>query len=280
MKFSKSLCACALSLCLLSASVHALAATPVQESEPNDTWNTAQVVTDDTTVSAILSSDMDADWYQVTAEETGYANFWAKGTASSVSMALYDANGTRLLIQGQEDAATHQTSVLRYLIRPGETYYIRISGESTGYEFRFRSYSDCAGTPSPLAPALQAVSSVETSVSETLGHNSSGTAQAIAEHTTVNGSLSVSVEPYDQDWYRVSFDQSGRANFWVSGTTGPVTLELYDSDGQKLLDSGASAAGSVQSFIEKYAVESGKEYYVKLSGTQETMYQFCVRLYV
>ena len=122
------------------------AASAVAESESNNTYATADTTTDDTDNTGTMSSATDVDWWKVTFNQDGWANYWLGNIKSGndFDLALYDSNGTTLL-ESSENSSNSQ-ELIRYNVVKNRTYYIKITAyivnASTAktYEFRTKVY--------------------------------------------------------------------------------------------------------------------------------------------
>ena len=116
------------------------------ESESNNTYSTADITTDDANNTGTISSLNDVDWWKVTFNQDGWANYWLgelKGV-NDFDLALYDSNGTTLLEESLNGSSVHE--LIRYKVKKDRTYYIKISAyhiDSTAaktYKFRAKVY--------------------------------------------------------------------------------------------------------------------------------------------
>ena len=97
------------------------------ESESNNTYSTADITTDDANNTGTISSLNDVDWWKVTFNQDGWANYWLgelKGV-NDFDLALYDSNGTTLLEESKNSSNVHE--LIRYKVKKDITYYIKIS---------------------------------------------------------------------------------------------------------------------------------------------------------
>ena len=87
----------------------------------------------------------------------------------------------------------------------------------------------------------------------------------------------------DIDWWKVSFNQCGYANFWLGNIPSgcDYDLELYASDGSTLLEY-SRKSGNQSELISKYWVTKSTEYYIKIysySGYSQSQYKFRTKNY-
>ncbi|SHK63154.1 PPC domain-containing protein, partial [Paramaledivibacter caminithermalis] len=77
----------------------------------------------------------------------------------------------------------------------------------------------------------------------------------------------------DEDYYKIKFDKSGLANFWLGYVpkTEDYKLYLYDYDHNRIGRS-VSGGNGVQELIPEFPVESGKYYYVRIKGDSSSDY--------
>ncbi len=105
-------------------------------------------------------------------------------------------------------------------------------------------------------------------------NNNQSTAQELNSDDTMYGLIS---SKSDVDWYKVTFESDGMANFWVGNTTHNLTMEVYKEDSYK--EAGYQNPDNYQTFVEDFDVEGGVEYYIKLTGASVSSYSFRTRIY-
>lgn len=101
-------------------------------------------------------------------------------------------------------------------------------------------------------------------------HSSYSTAMKIEDDGTYNCIL---LSNSEEDWYKITFLQGGKANFWIHCTQpsdANLSLQLYIiSDGQLIQEGKTSYTGdqpNQQAYITDYAIVSGVTYYIKIAG--------------
>lgn len=124
--------------------INPLAAGTIYESEPNNTYSTADRTYDDYDNYGALSTTSDVDWWVVSFSSSGEANFWLGNIPSGCDydLYLYASNGTTLLATSRNGG--NSSELITYPVSAYTNYYIRIysySGSSSSqYLFRARNY--------------------------------------------------------------------------------------------------------------------------------------------
>lgn len=115
------------------------------ESEPNNTVATADVTYDDYDNYGTISSTSDVDWWKITFNRSGYANFWLGNIPNNCNydIALYDSTGNNILYYSYKSGNADE--LISMCPVSASTYYIKIfsaSGSSvTGrYHMRVKWY--------------------------------------------------------------------------------------------------------------------------------------------
>ncbi|MCI8388371.1 MAG: peptidoglycan DD-metalloendopeptidase family protein [Clostridiales bacterium] len=123
------------------ASVITKSAGTKNESEPNNTFSTATITSDDYDNYGTISSTSDVDWWKITFNRSGYANFWLGNIPSNCNynIALYDSTGTNLLYYSYKSGNADE--LISMCPVSAATYYIKIfsaSGSSTTSRYHMR----------------------------------------------------------------------------------------------------------------------------------------------
>lgn len=103
-------------------------------------------------------------------------------------------------------------------------------------------------------------------------HSSYSTAMKIEDDNTYRCVLTSN---YEEDWYKVTFNQGGKGNFWIHCTNpsdANLSLQIYveTSAGKMQLVGGPSYTGNQvnqQAYVTGMDVNSGTTYYIKVSGS-------------
>ncbi len=128
-----------LSLSLVTAS--AVSGT-LYESESNNTYSTADQTCDDYNNYGKISSTSDIDWWKITFNYDGKANFYLGNipTNCNYNLRLYSSNGTTLLASSTNGG--NASELITYAVNANTTYYMRIyssSGSSTAAQYLLRA---------------------------------------------------------------------------------------------------------------------------------------------
>ena len=168
----------------------------VNESEDNNTAATATAVSPNTSVTGVLSSNSDVDWYKFTVPQDGYFNitfqhelidnsrtYWQIRLYDSTGTNYIDGNSSYFSILGNSNGKTNTFGVKAgtYLIKITDDYY---SEKPYTFQVNFKA----------------------SSVWETENNNSKNDADAITVNTTYHGSLSTDG---DVDWYQFQVTEGG-----------------------------------------------------------------------
>lgn len=119
----------------------------VNEVESNDSFENAQIIQTDYTVTGYISSATDVDRYQITFPYAGYANFWAgelpDDPFQDYDLYLYDSTGLLVEVSNGTDTAE---LISNYYVAAGSTYYVEMNGfdgafsTSQSYKLRAKLY--------------------------------------------------------------------------------------------------------------------------------------------
>lgn len=118
-------------------------------------------------------------------------------------------------------------------------------------------------------------------INETTSNNDTwGNAQTINDDDTVNGSITTGDT---QDWYKVSFSQSGYANFWLHPLSSTLDIDLFmgviENNSFKRLCAREHGAG-IDELIQYFPVQASTNYYMKVLAFSSTgSYQLRPKVY-
>jgi hypothetical protein len=213
--------------CLMLLTGISYTALAVAESEPNNTWNTADVITLGATGTGTAGIPQEQDWWQVTSTENGKLTVSFTSTNGTYfNCNVYDNGGT-IFFAGSYTAGTNSVNVDGLA---AGTYYIQIfayyGGQTATYSF----------TPTWTAPAQ--ANDVEPN----------GTRNQ-AKVLNLNGSKTGHIDYYHNnsrdtlDWFKVTTIQNGRLSISITSHNGHnVFAELFDNNGTIYLGGGFTAS--------------------------------------
>ena len=122
-------------------------AVDLYEVENNNTVGNATTTYDDYNNYGAISSSTDVDWWKVTFNQTGYANFWLGNVPQNCVyfMYLYESDGSYRLAESTNTAAGGQ-QLIKAKVYAGVTYTIQITEwngySSSSYLFRVKNYTE------------------------------------------------------------------------------------------------------------------------------------------
>ena len=243
------------SLCLIvffSAGSKAAYGVTLYESEPNNTYSTADLTYDDYDNYGYISTTSDVDWWKVKFPSSGSANFWLGNIPSGCDydLQVYSSNGTTLLNSSTNSGNANELTTIN--VSANVYYYIKIysysgSSSSSRYLFRAKLYPD-------QTPVY---------VDEQEPNDTYTTADITTDNADKYGCIS---STSDVDWWRIRFDYSGSANFWLGNIPSGCDYELYlySSNGTSLLRSSTNS-GNANELIT-YNVSANTFYYMKITS--------------
>ena len=245
----------------------------VNESEDNNTAATATAVSPNTSVTGVLSSNSDVDWYKFTVPQDGYFNitfqhelidnsrtYWQIRLYDSTGTNYIDGNSSYFSILGNSNGKTNTFGVKAgtYLIKITDDYY---SEKPYTFQVNFKA----------------------SSVWETENNNSKNDADAITVNTTYHGSLSTDG---DVDWYQFQVTEGGYfvvdfQHELIDNSRTYWQIRLYDESGVNYIDGNSSyfgVAGNSNCTTNAFGVAPGT-YYIKLNDDYYSGidYSICVK---
>ena len=133
-------------VCILSVSVSAASGT-IYESESNEDFDYADVTYDDYDNKGTITSLSDDDFWKITFDYSGYANFWLGNIPSGCNYELgvytTNANGS-LYVAGDSINTGNSDELITINVTANKTYYIYIfsiqGSSSSQYTFRAKVY--------------------------------------------------------------------------------------------------------------------------------------------
>ena len=118
--------------------------TPINEVEPNDTYNKATPTDNDRINFGAIYTNTDVDWWRISFTQSGKANFWLGNIPAGCNydLEVYEPNGiTRIAVSSNQG---NTAELIRMNVIAGKMYHIRIfakSGSSTSkYCLRIKNY--------------------------------------------------------------------------------------------------------------------------------------------
>ena len=154
LKIATALLCLILCFCLSSKDAFAAAGT-IYESEPNNTYGTADLTYDDYDNYGYISTTSDVDWWKIKFNSSGSANFWLGNIPSGCDydLRLYSSNGTTLLQSSTNSGNANELITIN--VSANVYYYIKItsysgSSSSSRYLFRSKLYPNVIGTKTDL----------------------------------------------------------------------------------------------------------------------------------
>ena len=207
-------------LCILFTGI-AQNAFAVTETEPNNTWNQANVITAGANGTGNAGLNQNQDWWRITSTTDGMLTINLTATSGlSVRCDVYDTLGTSAVSTG--NYTTGNTTFNVDGLAAG-TYYIVVYAY---YTFEAPNYSF---TPTWTTPAQ--ANDVE-----------SNQTKALAKVLTLNGSTTGHAGYFYKtqrdtiDWYKVTTNKDGRIDWSLTSANGNlVWATLYDNDGTTAL---------------------------------------------
>ncbi len=193
------------------------------ETEPNNVWNQANVITLGATGTGTAALNFDEDWWRVATPGDGKITVnWSSLNGSNVFCQLYDSLGVTLFIS----AYTTNSSVINFDGLAKGTYYLRFityyNTESTDYSFV------PTFTAAPVANDPE-INDVFTQ------------AVVISQNDSVTGHIGYFYKGLDDltDWYKITPSLDGRIDFKIYSLNGQnVFAELFASDATTILAGG------------------------------------------
>lgn len=118
--------------------------TPINEVEPNDTYNKATPTDNDRINFGAIHTNTDVDWWRISFTQSGKANFWLGNIPAGCNydLEVYEPNGiTRIAVSSNQG---NTAELIRMNVIAGKMYYIRIFAKSgcsaSKYCLRIKNY--------------------------------------------------------------------------------------------------------------------------------------------
>ncbi len=209
----------------------------VGETEPNNTMAQANPVNNNFSVSGILSSGTDQDWYKMNCVQDGSINIYLDGPVYYIAVAIYDNQGVYI---------TNVNYRTNYLFVPSYTgtYYFKVTGYS--------------GLTYTLSGAMNGIA-------ETEPNNTFSTANGIlTSKNYFQGTLS---SGSDIDFAKIKLANPTPVTFYLKASASQIHATLYNSNYDTIADMDNDQAYT-------FANADAGTYYVKISGSSTISYLF------
>jgi len=181
---------------------------------------------------------------------SGQANFWLGDIPSgkNYDLYLYNASGTVIASSTSNNSSLPQEYIGHFTVSANTWYYIKVVG------------CNCYDATANYQLRVREVEQFEAEV-----NNTRATANQINDNETIYGKIQASG---DEDYYKVRFNFSGEANFWLGDIPygKDFELHLYNASGRELASSTSNNTSSQQEFIGSQFVTANSWYYIKVSG--------------
>lgn len=215
----------------------------VAESEPNNTWNQADVITLGAAGTGTCTATGDVDWWRVTSANDGKLTVnWTSTNSVYIYCQIYDTLGVLQFAS----AYTNGSNVLNVDGLNAGTYYIK-----------FFAYT---GTDSPTYSFVPTWTT-PTQANDVEPNGTRNQAKVLPLNGSKTGHIGYYYNNLDDtlDWWKVTTNQDGKLNFTITSHNGQnVYAQLFDNDGTTFL------AGSYTSGTATYSADglSAGTYYI------------------
>ncbi len=113
--------------------------TLLNETESNNTIQTADSFTSNNVVSGVLSSSSDVDYFSYYAPATGYVNFELGLSGGNYNLTLLNSSGSTLATSNTGGVGVGES--IRYYVNANTVYYIKVSSQSNTYGSSYKLYA-------------------------------------------------------------------------------------------------------------------------------------------
>ncbi len=150
-------CAVMAASSMVGMSASAANTTLLNETESNNTIQTADNITCNNVVSGRLSSSSDVDYFSYFAPATGYVNIQLGLSGSDYKLTLLNNSGNTLATSSNVGVTAGES--IRYYVNANTLYYIKVSTQSTTYSSSYKLYASYPyTTANSWYPQIDAVS--------------------------------------------------------------------------------------------------------------------------
>lgn len=185
------------------------------ESEPNDTWNTADALTLAVTDNGSIASGSDIDWWKISIPANGQLNIAFTGLSGCMNIQVYDTLGI-ILVNGGAFNCGGTSNVNTNGLSKG-TYYIKVFAAAAA------SYS------------MQATFTAPAQNNDTEPNNSFSNAQVLAQNGNTTGHFGYYFNNIRDtfDWYRIVTTTNGalQLSYTQNSGNGCGYFQLFDNNG-------------------------------------------------
>lgn len=98
----------------------------MSESEPNNTFSTANTIYDNYDVNGVITTVYDVDYYKIQFSNSGKANFWLGNISSGSNLDLYVYNENQQLLYSSNNSSNSQELINNKVVVGGKWYYIKV----------------------------------------------------------------------------------------------------------------------------------------------------------
>ncbi|MBK8847377.1 MAG: T9SS type A sorting domain-containing protein [Bacteroidetes bacterium] len=226
-------------------------ANAVAETEPNDTWNQADVITLGATGTGTAGLASNQDWWRVTSALDGKLTVnWTATNSLNIYCQIYDTLG----VVQYASAYTNSSNVLNVDGLAAGTYYIKLvayyGNEAPNYSF----------VPTWTAPAQ---------LIDVEPNNTKAQAKTLPVNGSRTGHIGYVFNQVDdlEDWWQVTTTANGRIDWTITSHNGQnIYARLYANDGVTLF--GGSYTTSTATY-SKDGLAPGT-YYIKINNFYTT----------
>ena len=144
MKMTKRIAAMAVCAVMAASSMvgmgtNAANTTILNETESNNTIQTADNFTSNNVVSGVLSSSSDVDYFSYYAPATGYVNIELGLSGGNYNLTLLNSSGSTLATSNTGGVGVGES--IRYYVNANTVYYIKVSSQSNTYGSSYKLYA-------------------------------------------------------------------------------------------------------------------------------------------
>lgn len=144
MKMTKRLatlaaCAVMAASSMVGMGTNAANTTILNETESNNTIQTADNFTSNNVVSGVLSSSSDVDYFSYYAPATGYVNIELGLSGGNYNLTLLNSSGNTLATSNTGGVGVGES--IRYYVNANTVYYIKVSSQSNTYGSSYKLYA-------------------------------------------------------------------------------------------------------------------------------------------
>ena len=199
------------------------------ESEPNDTWNTADVLTAGVAQTGTITTSSDIDWFKLRINQDGQINFSGGATTTGcLTFQLFDTlgtiavNGTIFNCGGISNQSTNGLAA--------GTFYLKIISSDNNVNYSFTL------TLTAATPAIDTEPNNTFSTAITQALNGSNTGHLGYYFNNKRDSI---------DWYKIVTTANGALKLSYTGNSGNcVYFQLFDNNGTTALNAEVFNCGS------------------------------------